>query len=1051
MEKNIIDVILELKIRNAGALNNVKLQIDGLHNSTTLVTGETERLGKAFRNLKIPDLNAILGVADRTGTLFANLSKEGANFGQSMANLSAKTGITGNALEALSNNARKVGKESGLGADAAASAYNVLASQLDVAAIGMSDLNNLQKQSITLAQASGVSIDVAASSMAASISQFGLSADEAGRVVNVLAAGSRFGAAGIEDLSQSFRAVGSTATDMGLTIEQSAGALEVLSKANLKGSEAGTALRDIITRLNTELNVDLSQISLSSALDALKPRLTDATYLSKVFGTENLAVAQYLIQNSAALGEMTQKVTDSNAAQELATIRTETTAFKMEELRAKVNDIKIGIADAMGPLSAYAAVISENAVALALFSELGLKVISGLRTLPITLKVAHLAQTAYNSVVILGERALYVYQMQILTARAAITATTGATKLMNMAIAASPYILAATAAIALGVAIYKIATGSSEAQKAQERMNDAMSGMQKEISTEQIKLDSLFTPLLKAKEGTEEWKQARDRVQETYGDHLKSLGIEEISVGNVRKSYDLLSQSIINTARARASEKALTTAGDELAGKEGAYLTDMRQILTEKYGETNGRRVFDGISSAIRSGNPKVLAAWSGFIKDFDKVQIIGSGSYATTTVSNPLQNIINDMGLARKAYDAEYKRITDVFGQPMPTVTPAKEGATTGANNNLLKYKSLTLAEINKEIESLQQKQQTASEAESRQIKEQINQLQLLKQEKEQALGGNNPPEFQKGSLAAMKQELSEKEKKLSVTTVGEASIKLKVDIENLKAQIENAETWIENNAFKDTYGEIKAAPLPSSPAGRSIAQMAQDFQNEDLRNNPDAKPRMMTPEYVKDMQLTSPEMPQLDPKKSGIEQWNEAVDTAATKNQDLIAGLGGVSSTMGSLGTAIGGAAGEWLNWGANVIQSVAAAIPQITTMLGLQGTQVTANTAVAGSGAAAAMSSIPIVGPILAVAAVASVLASLASLPKFANGALAYGPTMGLFGEYSGAQNNPEVIAPLSKLRHLIQPAGGVGGQVEFVIDGRLLRGVLNKVDRYNQRTR
>lgn len=83
---------------------------------------------------------------------------------------------------------------------------------------------------------------------------------------------------------------------MGLTVEQSAGALEVLSKANLKGSEAGTALRNIILKLNTELGVDLSRTSLSTALDALKPRLTDATYLSKIFGMENVAAAQYLIQ-----------------------------------------------------------------------------------------------------------------------------------------------------------------------------------------------------------------------------------------------------------------------------------------------------------------------------------------------------------------------------------------------------------------------------------------------------------------------------------------------------------------------------------------------------------------------------------------------------------------------------------------------------------------------------------------------------------------------------------------------------------------------------------
>lgn len=65
---------------------------------------------------------------------------------------------------------------------------------------------------------------------------------------------------------------------------------------------------------------------------------------------------------------------------------------------------------------------------------------------------------------------------------------------------------------------------------------------------------------------------------------------------------------------------------------------------------------------------------------------------------------------------------------------------------------------------------------------------------------------------------------------------------------------------------------------------------------------------------------MPKIDPKKSGFEKWNEAVDTAYKKNQDLIEGMSGIGSVMGSLGQAVGGAAGEWLNWGANVVQAVA-----------------------------------------------------------------------------------------------------------------------------------
>lgn len=107
-----------------------------------------------------------------------------------------------------------------------------------------------------------------------------------------------------------------------------------------------------------------------------------------------------------------------------------------------------------------------------------------------------------------------------------------------------------------------------------------------------------------------------------------------------------------------------------------------------------------------------------------------------------------------------------------------------------------------------------------------------------------------------------------------------------------------------------------------------------------------------------------------------------------------------------------------------------------------EATANTAVAATGAASAMASIPYVGPILAIAAVAAVLASLASLPKFADGGLVYGPTLGLMGEYSGAKSNPEVIAPLNKLRGLLGEGGGGKSEVKFRIEGRELVGILNK---------
>lgn len=123
-----------------------------------------------------------------------------------------------------------------------------------------------------------------------------------------------------------------------------------------------------------------------------------------------------------------------------------------------------------------------------------------------------------------------------------------------------------------------------------------------------------------------------------------------------------------------------------------------------------------------------------------------------------------------------------------------------------------------------------------------------------------------------------------------------------------------------------------------------------------------------------------------------------------------------------------------------------------LGNATAEVAANTAKAGSGAASSVASIPFAGPELAIAAMASVIAALASLPKFANGGLVYGPTLGLMGEYGGAGSNPEVIAPLSRLRSLLgDGGGGQAREVKFRIEGRELVGIMNKQNTIYKRSR
>jgi hypothetical protein len=63
------------------------------------------------------------------------------------------------------------------------------------------------------------------------------------------------------------------------------------------------------------------------------------------------------------------------------------------------------------------------------------------------------------------------------------------------------------------------------------------------------------------------------------------------------------------------------------------------------------------------------------------------------------------------------------------------------------------------------------------------------------------------------------------------------------------------------------------------------------------------------------------------------------------------------------------------------------------------------------------------------------------KFANGGIVSGPTMGLMGEYPGASSNPEVVAPLDKLKDLI---GGDGGGT-FVLRGQDLLLSVNRAQK------
>lgn len=141
-------------------------------------------------------------------------------------------------------------------------------------------------------------------------------------------------------------------------------------------------------------------------------------------------------------------------------------------------------------------------------------------------------------------------------------------------------------------------------------------------------------------------------------------------------------------------------------------------------------------------------------------------------------------------------------------------------------------------------------------------------------------------------------------------------------------------------------------------------------------------------------------------------------------------LQANMVSIGAGFGAAFGEVLMGGKEAEEALKLFASQAIDA-GFQAATALAITAAgqsslaAGPGAAFAL-------PILITAGMALMRSVFQGITGFADGGIVSGPTMGLVGEYPGAKSNPEVIAPLSKLKSLLSDVGGSG---HIVVTGRI----------------
>lgn len=244
-------------------------------------------------------------------------------YGQALSDLSAITGATGDQLKTLDEAAQEMGRSTEYSASQAVEALKLMASAKPELLQTADGLTAATRSALTLAQAAGSTLPDATRTLALSLNQFGAGAQEADRYINVLAAGAKFGASEIADTAAAIKNGGVAAAQAGVGFETLNAAIQVLAEREIKGGEAGTALRNVILALEkgTDKTLKPSVVGLSGALENLSKKNLSTAQAVKLFGVENINAASVLVENRSKLDALTQALTGTQTAHEQAAIR----------------------------------------------------------------------------------------------------------------------------------------------------------------------------------------------------------------------------------------------------------------------------------------------------------------------------------------------------------------------------------------------------------------------------------------------------------------------------------------------------------------------------------------------------------------------------------------------------------------------------------------------------------------------------------------------------------------------------------------------------------
>lgn len=304
------------------------------------------------------------------GAAFVGLITKASEFEQAMSAVDAATHASAATMSELRQAAIDFGATTQYSATEAAQGITELAK----AGLSAADITGgALAGALSLAAAGQIEVGEAAEIAATQMTVFGLAGDQTSHVADLLAAGAGKAQGSVQDMALALQYAGLPAAGLGISIEQTTGALAYFASTGLIGEKAGTALRSSLVSLTNPVGKTkelMDQLGLSffdaqgefigldGTADQLQDQLGELTVqqrnaaLAQIFGNEALGAAQALYEGGGeAITQWTANVNDAGFAADTAARLNDNLRGDLERLGGAFDTLMISLGSgAQGPL-----------------------------------------------------------------------------------------------------------------------------------------------------------------------------------------------------------------------------------------------------------------------------------------------------------------------------------------------------------------------------------------------------------------------------------------------------------------------------------------------------------------------------------------------------------------------------------------------------------------------------------------------------------------------------------------------------------------------------